>query len=85
MSDKLNPACRTAGIRWIPVVNGRYKVWTKKMGSGKTKVLLLHGGPGFGHEYFECMEDFLPQEGFEMYYVGLVATLHLVAAKSRPV
>lgn len=68
MADKLNPACRTAGIRWIPVVNGKYKVWTKKMGSGKTKVLLLHGGPGFNHEYFECMEDFLPQEGFEMYY-----------------
>lgn len=55
MSDTLNPACRTAGIRWIPVVNGKYKVWTKKIGSGKTKVLLLHGGPGFNHEYFECM------------------------------
>ena len=64
----LNPTCRTAGIRWIPVVNGKYKVWTKKIGSGKTKVLLLHGGPGFNHEYFECMEDFLPPNGFEMYY-----------------
>lgn len=64
----LNPACRVAGIRMIPVVNGKYKVWTKRIGSGKTKVLLLHGGPGFNHEYFECFEDFLPPSGFEMYY-----------------
>lgn len=66
--DVLNPACRVAGIRMIPVVNGKFKVWTKKIGSGKTKVLLLHGGPGFNHEYLECFEDFLPPSGFEMYY-----------------
>ena len=52
----------------IPVVQGKFKVWTKKIGSGKTKVLLLHGGPGFGHEYFECFEDFLPPAGYTMYY-----------------
>lgn len=67
-ADALNPACRVAGIRMIPVVDGKYKVWTKRIGSGKTKVLLLHGGPGFNHEYFECFEDFLPPSGFEMYY-----------------
>ncbi len=67
-ADALNPACRVAGIRMVSVVNGKYKVWTKKIGSGKTKVLLLHGGPGFNHEYFECFEDFLPPSGFEMYY-----------------
>ena len=66
--DVLNPACRVAGIRMIPVLNGKYKVWTKKIGTGKTKVLLLHGGPGFGHEYLECFEDFLPPAGYEMYY-----------------
>ena len=47
----------------IPVVGGKYKVWTKKFGSGTTKVLLLHGGPGFNHEYMECFEDFLPSNG----------------------
>lgn len=67
-ANPLNPACRTAGIRMIPVVNGKYKVWTKRIGGGGTKVLLLHGGPGFNHEYFECFEDFLPPAGFEMYY-----------------
>lgn len=66
--DGLNPACKVAGIRMIPVLDSKYKVWTKKIGSGKTKVLLLHGGPGFNHEYFECFEDFLPPAGFEMYY-----------------
>ncbi|EGY00434.1 proline-specific peptidase [Nitrospirillum viridazoti Y2] len=68
-ADPLNPpGIRTAGIRMIPVVGGKYKVWTKKVGSGATKVLLLHGGPGIGHEYLEAMEAFLPEAGIEMYY-----------------
>jgi proline iminopeptidase len=60
-------AVKTAGIRLIEV-DGKYKVWTKKVGSGRIKVLTLHGGPGCTHEYFECFEDFLPQEGIEYYY-----------------
>jgi proline iminopeptidase len=67
--DNLNPpGIQTAGIRMVPVVGGKYKVWTKRMGSGPIKVLLLHGGPGFSHEYLEAMESFLPQAGIEMYY-----------------
>jgi proline iminopeptidase len=58
---------KTAGIRLIPV-DGKYKVWTKKLGAGKVKLLTLHGGPGVTHEYFECFEDFLPQAGIEFYY-----------------
>jgi proline iminopeptidase len=49
-------------------VDGKYHVWTKKIGDGKIKVLLLHGGPGFSHDYMECYEDFLPKEGMEIYY-----------------
>ena len=46
--DGLNPpGIRTAGIRMVPVVGGKYKVWTKKIGSGSVKALLLHGGPRF--------------------------------------
>ncbi len=59
---------KTAGIRLIPIDGGKYKVWTKKVGAGKIKVLTLHGGPGVTHEYFECFEDFLPQHGIEFYY-----------------
>jgi proline iminopeptidase len=67
--DDLNPpGIRTAGIKMIPVMDGKYKVWTKKMGSGPLKVLLLHGGPGFTHQYLEAMESFLPEAGIEMYY-----------------
>jgi len=72
-SDALNPpGIRTAGIRMIPVAGGKYKVWTKRFGpasgSASIKVLLLHGGPGFSHEYLEAFESFLPQAGIEMYY-----------------
>lgn len=67
--DGLNPpGIRTAGVRMVPVAGGKYKVWTKRMGSGPVKVLLLHGGPGFCHDYLEAMESFLPQAGIEMIY-----------------
>ena len=49
-------------------VGGGHRVWTKKMGDAAIKVLLLHGGPGADHSYFECFEDFLPQNGIEFYY-----------------
>ena len=59
---------KTGGIQLVPIDGGKYKVWTKKVGSGRIKMLTLHGGPGFTHEYFECFEDFLPQQGIEFYY-----------------
>src|SRR5215475_6252546 len=62
------PGIRVGGIRMVPVAGGKYKVWTKRLGSGPVKVLLLHGGPGFSHEYLEAMESFLPDAGIEMYY-----------------
>ena len=68
-TDSLNPpGIRVAGIKMVPVRGGRYKVWTKRIGSGPLKVLLLHGGPGFTHQYLEAMESFLPEAGIEMYY-----------------
>jgi proline iminopeptidase len=67
--DAFNPpGIRMAGIKMISVAGGKYKVWTKRIGSGKVKVLLLHGGPGASHEYLEAMESFLPQAGIEIYY-----------------
>jgi proline iminopeptidase len=67
--DALNPGgIRVAGIRMVAVCGGKYKVWTKRIGSGPVKMLLLHGGPGFPHDYLEAMESFLPQAGIEMYY-----------------
>jgi proline iminopeptidase len=62
---------KTGGIQVIPITTpkGKFNVWTKRFGNNpKIKVLLLNGGPGATHEYFECMESFLPQEGVEFIY-----------------
>jgi proline iminopeptidase len=53
----------------IETPSGKFKVWTKRVGNNpKIKVLFLHGGPAATHEYFECMDSFLPKEGIEYYY-----------------
>ncbi|MFM1794563.1 MAG: hypothetical protein RL642_948 [Bacteroidota bacterium] len=47
----------------------QFNVWTKRVGNNpKAKILLLNGGPGGTHEYFQCFENFLPQEGIEFIY-----------------
>ncbi|HEX4849477.1 MAG TPA: proline iminopeptidase-family hydrolase, partial [Puia sp.] len=59
---------QTGGIKMIEIEtpSGKFHVWTKRIGNNpQTKILLLHGGPGGTHEFFECFESFLPQEGFE--------------------
>ena len=47
---------KTGGFRVISVV-GKYNIGKKRIGDGKIKVLLLHGGQGFSHDYFEGFED----------------------------
>ena len=59
---------KTGGSRMIDLDGGKYHVWTKRVGSGPTKMLLLHGGPGFPHDYFECFEDFLPKHNVQFFY-----------------
>lgn len=61
----------SGGVKMIPIQTtaGEFKVWTKRTGNNpKIKVLLLHGGPGATHEYFECFDSFFPHAGFEYYY-----------------
>lgn len=61
---------QVAGIKMIPVKTpaGEFKVWTKRFGNNpRIKVLLLHGGPAFTHQYMEVFESFFPKEGFEFY------------------
>ena len=62
---------QNGGIKVIPISTpkGTFHVWTKRIGNNpKIKVLLLNGGPGATHEYFECFENFLPAEGIEFIY-----------------
>ena len=41
---------------WLELSNG-HKVWTKTVGDGPgLPLLLLHGGPGGGHDYLEPLE-----------------------------
>lgn len=61
----------TGGIKMIPIETpkGTFKVFTKRMGNNpKTKVLLLHGGPGATHEGFENFDGYLPNEQIEYIY-----------------
>jgi len=64
--DKLS-----GGVKMIPINTsaGEFKVWTKRVGNNPTmKVLLLHGGPGATHEYFEVFDSYFPNAEIEYYY-----------------
>jgi proline iminopeptidase len=59
------------GIRLIPVATpaGHFKVWTRRFGNNaRIRLLLLHGGPGCTHEYFEPCDSYLPAAGVEYYF-----------------
>jgi proline iminopeptidase len=61
----------SGGVRRIPIAtaHGTFKVWTKRTGNNpRIKLLLLHGGPGCTHEYFEAFDSYLPAAGIEYYY-----------------
>ena len=65
------PDLLAGGVRMIPITTpqGPFKVWTKRVGNNpRIKVLLLHGGPGATHEYFEAFDSYLPAAGIEYYY-----------------
>ena len=58
---------KTGGSKMI-AVDAKHNVWTKAVGDGSARMLTLHGGPGFPHDYLECFEDFLPKAGVRFYY-----------------
>ena len=69
-APRVDPS-EVAGVRRIPVrtPKGSFTVWTKRFGHNpRKKLLLLHGGPGGGHELFESLEPWLAAEGVEFIY-----------------
>jgi proline iminopeptidase len=77
---------QTGGVKMIPIETpkGTFHVWTKRFGNNpRIKLLLLHGGPGATHEYFECMESFLPQEGIEFIYYDQLGSAYSDQPKDR--
>jgi proline iminopeptidase len=70
-TEDLYATVQTGGIKVFPIETpkGKFNIWTKTLGNNpKIKLLLLNGGPGATHEYFECFESFLPQEDIEFIY-----------------
>ncbi|MCC6462145.1 MAG: proline iminopeptidase-family hydrolase [Saprospiraceae bacterium] len=68
---------QNGGVQVIPIQTpkGTFNVWTKRFGQHpKIKLLLLQGGPGCTHEYWECLESFLPAEGIEFIYYDQLGT-----------
>jgi len=53
-------------IKNIKVDGG--SVYTKTIGNGSKKILLLHGGPGLTHEYFENFTQELKNEDVQLIY-----------------
>jgi len=65
------PDALSGGCRLIPVQteHGEFQVWTKRLGDNpRIKLLLLHGGPGATHEYFEAFDSYLPAADIEYIY-----------------
>jgi proline iminopeptidase len=65
-SDRLS-----GGVRRIEIdtSHGKFKVWTRRFGNNpRMKLLMLHGGPGATHEYFEPCDSYLPAAGIEYYF-----------------
>jgi len=68
-----------AGVRMIPIhtPKGDFKVWTKQFGENpRIKLLLLHGGPGATHEYFEALETGLAGKGVEFIYYDQLGSVY---------
>jgi proline iminopeptidase len=78
--DSSGRADRLAGgVRLVPVTTpkGTFNVWTKRVGNNpRIKLLLLHGGPGVTHEYFEAFDSYLPSAGIEYYYYDQLGSFY---------
>lgn len=69
----------SGGVRMIPISTpkGGFHVWTKRVGNNPAiKVLLLHGGPGMTHEYFEAFDSYFPGAGIEYYYYDQLGSFY---------
>ena len=66
---------RALGVKMI-TVDGKYRVWTQRVGKGKIKLLLLHGGPANTHEYFENFPEYLAKESVEIYFYDQLGSCH---------
>ncbi|MGH8226018.1 MAG: proline iminopeptidase-family hydrolase [Gammaproteobacteria bacterium] len=57
-------------------LNNGFNVWTRRVGDQPVHMLLLHGGPGFTHEYFEGFGERLPAAGIAVHYYDQLGSYH---------
>jgi proline iminopeptidase len=79
LDNSSRPDRLSGGVRVIPIntAHGTFKVWTKRVGNNpRVKLLLLHGGPGATHEYFEACDSYLPAAGVEYYYYDQLGSFY---------
>ncbi len=56
------------GRTQIVTLSTGHHVWTRRVGNGPARILLLHGGPGMTHEYLESLAEFLSPEDVSLYF-----------------
>src|SRR5262245_10835919 len=69
----------SGGVKKLPVVTprGTFHVWTKRVGNNpRIRVLLLHGGPGSTHEYFEGFDSYFPAAWIEYVYYDQLGSFY---------
>jgi proline iminopeptidase len=67
------------GVRRVPITtpHGEFSVWTRRFGNNpRIRLLLLHGGPGATHEYFEPCDSYLPGAGIEYYFYDQLGSFY---------
>lgn len=75
--NSAHPDAWSGGARKLTISTpkGPHQVWIKRVGNNpRLKLLLLTGGPGFSHAYFEVMDSYLPAEGVEYYHYDQLET-----------
>jgi proline iminopeptidase len=89
LRDYFAPAERSVesgGVQTVTIgtPKGSFKVWTRRVGHNpRIKLLLLHGGPGATHEYFEGLEPFLGAEGIELIYYDQLGSAYSDQPKEK--
>ena len=74
LDDTLSGGARLISIH---TPQGKFHVWTKRVGNNpRIKVLLLHGGPAATHEYFEAFDSYFPAAGIEYYYYDQLGSVY---------
>ena len=74
----------SGGSRMVPIdtPRGRFRVWTKRVGTNPDlKVLLLHGGPGATDELLRVFRHLVPGRRSETLYRRVVLSRDILAVR----